>query len=138
MNNFTIVAISDFTDRKCIRFTEMAFVLVAVFDSGRPTFISKKKLYERVVRQECLDGEKLQQEWSIGLTYKPVVREVSTEAITKVIAYRLRRARFEYVAEYGHSVTGRLPKDSIDREIAFQIAKDSGWAIIGDRVEVSV
>lgn len=113
----------------------MAFVLVAVFDSGRPTFVSKKKLYQRVVRQECRNGLLLSQEWSIGLTYKVVAQEKVT---TKVIASRIRRARFEYVTEYPYSVTAVLPKDECDRQVSIQIAKESGWTLIGDRVEVSV
>lgn len=113
----------------------MAFVLVAVFDKGRACFISKKNLYTHAVRREVLNGLELSKEWSIGLTYKPVSRE---KVSTKVVATRLRRARFEFVTEYGYSVTARIPEDKADRQIAVQIAKESGWILQGDRVEVSV
>jgi hypothetical protein len=137
MNNysFTISAISVFTRRKCIRVTEMAFVFVAIFECGRPTFISKKALYTQTVRQECLDGLKLQAEWTIGLTYKPEPKPANRVAI---IAGRMRRAGFIKVQEYGYSVSAKLPVDEFDRTIALQVAKENGWNVVGASVEALV
>lgn len=131
--SFTATAITAYTKRQCIRFTELAYVVVAVFTEGRPQFISKKKLYEFTVCQECRNGAKLQAEWEVGLTYRPAHRINSD-----VIANRIRRAGFEFVTTYGREVTARLPKDEFDAAVARQIAKENGWDLNGSCLSVAV
>ena len=128
-DNFTTYAISRFTKRHCIRFTEMAYVIVAVFDSGKPCFISKKRLYCSVVTQECLEGRKLQAEWKIGefAGTEPKNNTVSLDIIKR----RVERAGFEDVAIQGDRVVGTLPSDGV---VAAHIAKTQGWEIAGDQV----
>lgn len=129
--NFTTYAISSFTHRHCVRFTEMAFVVVAIFDAGRPQFISKKKLHEFVCRQECLNGAKLQTEWKIG--QKPQI----TSADLSVIAKRLEKAGFERIEIESDRVVGMVPGNKSDQIIALQIAKESNWRIQGHFVVAS-
>lgn len=124
MNTFTAQVISKYTKRNCIRFTEMAYVLVAVFDCGRPQFVSKRKLYERVVCQECRDGAKLQAEWSIGLTFRPEPRKIDRLA---VIEKRVARAGFTNVRRRGNAIVGDVPRSFAD--VALQVAKEQGWRI---------
>ena len=133
MTTATATAITAYTGRTCIRYTEMAYVVVAVFSEGRPQFISKRKLYERTVRQEIADGRKLQAEWNIGLTFKPQPRKVDTA----VIAKRVERAGFEFITVYGREVTARLPKDEFAATVARQIAKENGWALNGNSLSIA-
>ena len=132
-SSFTAQAITAFTKRQCIRFTELAYVVVAVFAEGRPQFISKKALYEYTVRQECRNGARLSAEWSVGLTYKPQPCKIDTA----VIAKRVERAGFQFVTVYGREVTARLPKDEFDAEVARQIAKENGWTLNGNNLSIA-
>lgn len=134
-SNFTTYAVSSFTRRNCIRFTEMAYVIVAVFDSGRPQFISKKELHGHVVRQECRNDGKLQAEWKIGVLAGVAKKEsgISIDVLVK----RVRRAGFEAPQVENGKVIGFLPSDEFDARIAKQVAKEEGWIIKGNVVMVA-
>lgn len=109
---FTTYAVSLFTNRHCIRFTEMAYVIVAVFESGRPQFISKKKLHQFVVRRECRNDGKLQAEWKIGVLAG--VSKQDDSIPVEVFVKRLRRAGLVGVGIVGSAVYGSLPSDEMD------------------------
>lgn len=131
-STFTASAISQFTRRHCIRFTEMAYVIVAVFESGRPMFVSKKALHSYVVRQECRNDGKLQAEWRIGVLAGVAKKEsgISLEVLVK----RVRRAGFNLPEIKGNQVIALIPRDEFDRVVALQCAKENGWEIKNGQV----
>lgn len=131
-SNFTTYAVSSFTNRNCIRFTEMAYVIVAVFDSGRPKFISKKELHGHVVRQECRNDGKLQAEWKIGALAGVAKKESGISM--NVLVKRVCRAGFQLPEIKGNQVIALIPRDDFDRVVALQCAKENGWEIKNGQV----
>lgn len=134
-DSFTTYAISSFTNRNCIRFVELPYVIVAVFDQGRACFISKRKLHQFVVRQECRNDGRLQAEWKIGALAE-VEKKTSAPSLD-VVQKRVRRAGFTAVQIEGDRVVGCLPRDNFDRGVAIQIAKENNWTIQNGQVFVA-
>lgn len=127
----TAYQISVLTGRKCIRYTELAFVIVAVFESGRPQFISKKALVNSAFRANIEAGARMTAEWTMPLEDKrPHIRDRAA-----TIQRRMSRAGLERIVilPNGH-VIGYLPTDEFDREVALRIAKDERWQVEGKKV----
>ena len=136
-HNFTTYAISVYTNRHCLRFTELAYVVVAVFDSGRPEFISKRKLHKFTICQECKNDGKLQAEWKIGILTAQSFGQVKKPLSLKTIERRVRSAGFDFVETKGTQVKGVVPSKAFERTVALQCAKENGWSIVGNHVIVS-
>lgn len=125
MTSLTLQFITKLTSRNAIRFTEMRYVVVAVFESGRPSFISKAKLTQLAQVADASDREALALlgEWKIK-GQSP--RANKLEALEK----RICRAGFKMVNVYpAGEITAQLPDDEFDAVVARQIAKENGWKL---------
>jgi len=121
----TLHYITKLTGRKAIRFTEMRYVVVAVFESGRPSFVSKAKLTQLAQQANADDREALALlgEWKIKGSNPRVNR-------LQVLEKRIRRAGFVNIAVYpAGEVTAQLPADEFDAVVARQVAKENGWEL---------
>ena len=130
-NTFTAYAVTQFAGRKCVRWTELADVICAVFESGRPQFISKRKLHADAVRRECRNDGRLQAEWKLG---KMAQVQTKVSPNLNIVERRVQRAGFESVRTEGNKVMGQLPADKFDARVALQVARENGWAIVGNQV----
>ena len=134
-SNFTTYAVSSFTRRNCIRFTEMAYVIVAVFDSGRPQFISKKALHAFVVRQECLNDGKLQAEWKIGVLAGVAKKEkVAKLSVNPQAAYDLAKSlgcniREDWWTPVNQGKEKIILRRPTDEQLEVLAAADANWDI---------